>query len=574
MKRAFLVSLGAALLVWSHAGPARACGGFFCNTPPPDGSLPIAQAAENVLFVMDRDPDTGGQRVQAHIQILYTGPATEFSWIVPVTSVPTVTVGSDILFDRLEPPTRPSFQYTFQMEGNCQGTSGVGAGCGSASGAAATNGGFGDVADAGGGSVDVIARGSTGPYDYVIVRSEDGATLRTWLTTNNFYVSPDGARLVDEYVAGGFSFVALKLRVGQDTSSIRPIVLTMAATEACLPLKLTAIASTPDLRINVWVLADARAVPKDYSEITINQAKLDWFGFGKNYDQLLKEAANEADGKAFAVEYAMPAINSIPWFTVSPGARTTLTNAVTPPVFVQALAGLGFQPTGAVLQLLRKYIPLPATLAARGVSEAMFYASISSYFSSDSASFAPFDSVAVAAAFDTEILIPLNSYRSAFDRSGRLTRLATFISPEEMTFDPLFVTNASLPDVAPQHLAIAHVMCGDNGDPCAAPVRLQLEDGRLVNYRATGCKQYDRGDLDQLPAADVAWQREANGEGQIVVDNRPAITTALAAHNAAIPTPGDGGCACNFGGSSGLAVLLLAGGALALSLRRHRRRSR
>jgi hypothetical protein len=79
---------------------AHACGGFFCNRPPPDGSLPIAQAAENVLFVMDTDPATGAKRVEAHIQILYTGPASSFSWIVPVTAVPTVDVGWDILFAR------------------------------------------------------------------------------------------------------------------------------------------------------------------------------------------------------------------------------------------------------------------------------------------------------------------------------------------------------------------------------------------------------------------------------------------------------------------------------------------
>ena len=53
------------------------------------------------------------------------------------------------------------------------------------------------------------------------------------------------------------------------------------------------------------MLAAARAVPINYAEIGINQAKLDWFSGGKNYDQLLKEAANEAQGNAFAVEYAM-----------------------------------------------------------------------------------------------------------------------------------------------------------------------------------------------------------------------------------------------------------------------------
>ena len=211
-------------------------------------------------------------------------------------------------------------------------------------------------------------------------------------------------------------------------------------------------------------------------------------------------------------------------------------------------------------------------MAARGVTEVMFYGSIASYWGTDSASFAPFDSLAAASDFDTEILIPMNTYRTLFQRNGRLTRLATFISPEEMTSDPLFVTNASLPDVTPQHMAIAHVMCGDNGDPCASPVRLRIEDGREVGFRPVSCMQYARDNLDQLPAAEVAYQRGPDGEGQVTLDNRAAIMTAVRAHNSSIDFPHtDSGCGCSVGGSPGILLLLFVGGIIALSLRRHRR---
>lgn len=574
MKRLVVVGMGAALLTSALAGQARACGGFFCNQPPPDGTLPIAQAAENVLFVMGRDPSTGAATVEAHIQIFYTGPAEEFSWIVPVTAVPTVKVGSDILFDRIEPPTRPSFSVTYQLEGNCRGVSGVGAGCGSAAGSQASGspGGIGDGADAGA-AVSVLARGSTGPFDYVVIRSEDGATLRTWLTDNGYFVSPQGAQIIDDYVVGQHSFVALRLRNGQNTSAIRPIVLRLASTEACLPLKLTAIAATPDLRVNVWVLADGRAVPINYAEIELNQAKLDWFNFGRNYDQILKDAANEAGGNAFAVEYSLPATSSVSWFNVSATARDDLARAATPPNFLTTLTSLGFQPTGAVLQVLRKHIPLPPALSERGVTEAAFYANIWSYWASDSSSFGPFDSVAAAADIDTDVLIPMNEYRALFDRSGRLTRLATFISPDEMTHDPLFVINGSLPEVRPQHVAVAHVMCGDGLQACEAPVRLRTEDGRDVHYRATACMQYDRGDLDQMSAADVAWERSSDGEGRVVVDNRPGIMSALRAHNDTIPVSAGGeGCDCAVGSSSDVTLwLLLLAGGVALSRRRRAR---
>jgi MYXO-CTERM domain-containing protein len=575
MKHVLATGVCAVLLAWPGARPAQACGGFFCDRPASTQTpLPIAQAAENVLFVMGKDSN-GAKTVDAHIQIFYTGPASKFSWIVPVTSVPAVTVGADILFDRMEPPTRPSFGVSYQLEGNCRGVSGVGAGCGSAASGGGASVGFGPVADAGAGpSVDVLARGSVGPYDYVVIKSQDGATLRTWLTDNGYFVSPESGQIIDDYVTGQYSFVAVRLQNGLDTTAIRPIVLHLAANEACLPLKLTAIAATPDLRINVWVLAAARAVPINYAEIAINEAKLDWFGGGSNYDQLLKDAANEAQGDAFAVEYAMPATNSTAWFTVPPNTRNEVTAATTPGTFGAALADAGLQPIGAVLQILRKYIPLTAALASAGVTETNFYGNLAYYWNSYQADFAPFDAAAAAAALDTDVLTPMDSYRSLFDRTGRLTRLATFISPEEMTKDPLFVSNGSLPDVAPRHLAVAHVMCGDGASACAAPVRLHTEDGQDVNYRAMGCMRYERGDLDQLPASTMAWQRGTDGDGQIVVDNRPAIASALDTHNAAVPLPASGkdGCGCATAGSPGFMFwLVLGAGGVALWRRRRRR---
>ena len=88
--------------------------------------------------------------------------------------MPTVDVGWDILFDRIEPPTRPSFVSTRVMDGKCQG-GGTRLGCGGA--AEVKAGGCGPLAPMP--TVDVLSRGSVGPFDYVVVRSEDGATLRT-----------------------------------------------------------------------------------------------------------------------------------------------------------------------------------------------------------------------------------------------------------------------------------------------------------------------------------------------------------------------------------------------------------
>ena len=83
---------------------------------------------------------------------------------------------------------------------------------------------------------------------------------------------------------------------------------------------------------------------------------------------------------------------------------------------------------------------------------------------------------------------------------------------------------------------------------------------------------YDRGNLDQLPGSEMGWARDADSDGQIVVDNREDISKMVAAHNAAIPTPTKSdGCGCvAVGGSPGAWLLTLAAGGLALARRRRR----
>src|SRR5262249_7017172 len=141
-----------------------------------------------------------------------------------------------------------------------------------------------------------------------------------------------GPGLIETYVSENKYFVALKLTNGQDTKSIRPIILRFDAQAPCVPLRLTAIAASDDMRVNLWVLAPSRTVPQNYLEITLNMAKLDWLGGGSNYDLLLKQAADEAGGNAFTAEYAGTArIMDGRFYTTGRYNLDLLRQATTPP---------------------------------------------------------------------------------------------------------------------------------------------------------------------------------------------------------------------------------------------------
>jgi hypothetical protein len=482
--------LAAALLaaVVLCAPPARACGGLFCsqaNTPV----LPVAQTAENVLFAMERLPGDL-YRLEAHVEVFYSGTADKFSWVLPVDALPELDTGSNIVFTALDELTRPTFVVRRRQEGTCADDA-----MGIAAGGSGSTPAFGGEARGGAPGVQVEFHGSVGPYDATVVRSDDGPRLKAWLAQNNYFLTDEGNRLIDVYVGEQKYFVALKLLSGRTVDAIQPIVLRFQGRGPCVPLRLTAIAALADLRVNLWMLAQHRVVPENYFEIRLNEARLDWLSPrpGGNYQDLLKSAANEAGGNAFAAEFVGP------------------TSSLIDKVGAPDLAAL----------------------------------------------------------------------RALFLRFPKLTRLATFISPEEMTIDPTFMENGSLPDVPSEHAAEAVLECGlRRHTACNAPMRLALPDGRIIRLEAPANGGWCNGQatpampapLVRLPALEVGWQRDIDGEGAVRFDNRQEIAAALDAHNQAVKSKDGLGCALGAGHSSAPAVLLAA---LALLIaRRHRQAAR
>jgi len=581
---------------------ARACGGLFCNAPPanPFSPLPVAQTGENIVFSIDKDPAGGATKLTAEIQISYAGDAAQFSWVVPVDAAPTLSVGTDQLFTALATLTQPTFVPTYAVSGQCLPDSfpGFNGGPTDARGgmAAGTGGATGSVGTAAP-TVTVISQEVVGPYDSAVITANDPTALKKWLVDAGYTVSDQAGTLIDAYVREGKFFVALKLANGQNVKSIQPIVLNFIATEPCVPLRLTAIAANPEMQVRLWVFGDRRAVPRRFFELKIDEARIDWLSRGSNYNALVSQAANEAPGgDAFVTEYAVAAsiAQGLLW---SPGRYdlTALQMAMTPPVYVQALIPLGLAGDPQMLPLLVKYIPMPPAVKALGITDAQFYGNLSQYWSQYT--FPPFDLAGLTTQISAKIIEPRHAAQTMMDAHSYLTRLNTFISPEEMTDDPLFITNGDLGNVPLAHTATFRTMCGNQQFmACNAPIRLELADGRMAWVRtgstSTSCAYvpYDLSKLQTLPASEVVWQREEVGEGTRIVDNVDKIQAGLMLNNSAfaaaqnmfpipigaggVPTTqsaGDG-CACNVGGApSGTFGMTSVVGVLALLLVRRRR---
>ncbi len=541
LKTAGLV--GSLALAATVADSAHACGGTFCDSGPQ--AMPVDQTGENILFVLD------GENVEAHIQIQYQGEAEKFAWVVPVPAIPTVTVGSQLLFDQLLQGTVPSYGFNTSRD-VCGDPSSPGFGAGGFAGAGGGSnaGNGGSAGSSSGGGPDIVFQESVGAFEVVALQGGTAQEVVDWLDNNGYQSVDTAPDILQEYVEKNHVFVALKLRGGAGVEEIHPIVVRYKGDEPCVPIKLTRVAAVEDMGIRTFFLGTDRFVPTNYKHVRLNPFKLDWPNQGSNYNELVARAVDSkvANGQAFVTEYA--GTNSV----VSRGGfyrpvwATAKLNDIDPTLVVDELQAVNlmacygnfdcdyFHPL--LKPILNEYLPRPA-----GVSEGEFYSCLSCY--SDQIDTMAWDAQQFAADFDERIVQPAKKADALFDQFDYLTRMYTTMSPVEMTLDPMFHQHKGLDDVSRRRIATRRILC-DGNDVYSVP------DGEEVALKSP--QQWP--EFEKMPLAEVIEEyQEGEAKSVILVDNRDDIRDQVTAHNKALNWPdtagnGTGGTNSGTGGAN------------------------
>lgn len=552
------------LMMMSMLQDANACGGFFCNRDP------IDQAAEDIVFALD--PVEG--EVTMHVQIAYTGTAEQFAWIVPVPANPEILLSTDQLFSLLRNATEPRFQLVPEEIGDCQG--------GGRYYDYALAGGYSSspstIADSGvdnEGTVTVVSEQQVGPYETVVLKAQSADGLLDWLQ-NNKYVLPDEiAKVLDPYIVanGDTHFVALRLAKDTSVGELSPLALRFPGDLASIPIQLTAIAATEDMRLRTYVLGEHRAVPESYFHVQVNDIVVDWFRGGNNWEQAISIAADEAGGHAFATDYSGPS-DVLAGLLFRDGAfdTTTLADAADPIEFFERLQEQGFRGDTTMLALFRKHLPMPEALEQQGVSEQQFYNCLECF--AKHLEGIAFDPVAFAADIEARVVAPLRDAQAMIDAHPRLTRLTSSVSPAEMNVDPTFVFNADMPQsVSRMRAATLETYCGNGGTWWDSPRRLVLADGRSYDLPSSewlqerGITEYEY--LSQLHTnyALVIENTSSSGASDVVYDGTDDARAAADTFNQLQGLDIVRSCGgCQHTGPSGLVWALV--GLLGLGLRR------
>ena len=562
-----IVAFAVALAGGSAAfqGTAHACGGFFCSA-----NAPVNQAAERIIFSKNAD-----STVTAVVQIQYSGPSEDFAWVLPVPGVPDIAVSSDLAFTRLQTASNPQYTTTVEVEGECADDERV-TNDGSGSGGA---GGF-QSADAGSDAgVTVVAQGNVGPYDFVVIQpnagaADPGAVAVDWLINEGYDVVPPGgdvqavSDMLGSYLTGGMNLIAFRLTKGNDTGTIRPIVMTYASERPMIPIRPTAVAANDDMGVMVWVLGQTRAITANYKTLELNQALINWLNDGQNYNQVVIAAANEAGGQGFVTERAGPSTDYANVVYSDNDASAWLdysTNATSEtPANVLIEGAFRFSGWDGFREAADTRLP-------SGVDVTDFLQCPDCVRSElDGVNF---DISAFIAELQDTMIDPMKDTQDLIESRPYVSRMYTTMSAPEMDRDPEFDFNPELANVTNIHNARRVIECNPAVTQFDAPWRVELEDGRVIRGQGFNWP-FGMGGDDALPANERVLQMDTTGTGTVETDNNPTINKAIADHNKTIPRnpglAGGGGLCAIQRGQGHAAMLVLVAIALMVAARRFR----
>lgn len=281
MRASCIFALGVGLLL---AMPQRAlaCGGFFCNRQPVD------QQAERIIFAVEPDGTT------MIVQIAYTGDPDDFAWILPVADVPdrdSLGTFPAAAITALDVNTAPMF---FRPEDpDCWPLK--------------LNGGGADDSTPG---VTVHIDEIVGPYEVAVIEGATADPLFTWLEDRDYQLGAEMRPVLSSYVDAGMKLLALRLGPNAATNDIEPFKMTLPPGPPSIPIRLTAVAAEPEMGFLVFIFAEERWGPANWSELEIDPATLVWGSHAWPAEtDWLRRVASDADadgGRAWVTEMAGP----------------------------------------------------------------------------------------------------------------------------------------------------------------------------------------------------------------------------------------------------------------------------
>jgi hypothetical protein len=303
-------------------GDAKACGGCFHQVNPPPEERTVV-TGHRMAFSISTTQTVLWDQVQ------YSGNPAEFAWVLPVLPGAVIQPSRDEWFAALDAATQPVINGPVNDSSSLpqgQGCQPALTGCGSASGGADNAGA--ESTPNGGSPVQVLSQGVVGPYETVTLKSTDPNALTTWLTSHSYDIPASIAPTLDQYVAGGFDFIALRLRPQCGVNAMQPVRIVTPGADPSLPLRMVAAGAGAQVSVVLWIIGEGRWTTQNFPAVTLSDSQLTWDTSQSisNYEPLALSLMGQQNGTSWLTEYASSVSSSVSY----PSAYTSPSTANPP----------------------------------------------------------------------------------------------------------------------------------------------------------------------------------------------------------------------------------------------------
>ena len=288
-SRSLLVGLAALLGVAFASAPhvARACGGCFA---PSGEASPVIAHRMAVLMAADR--------TVLWDQFEYEGDPSEFVWILPVLGTEEVEVelSTGDFFQQLSAMTR------VQLSGPFQSTGGGGRSPFFGCGGSADGGSYSRVEP----PVTVYREATVGPYETVVIGSEDPDALVTWLRDHDYVIGDDLLPIIDYYTRRGSNFLALRISPDAYQKRMQPVRVTCPVASDTLPLRMVTAGVRSSVALELFVFGDVRYQAANFVNVEVDREEVTFSRTTStyNYDALAAQALTQRAGEVWLTEFA------------------------------------------------------------------------------------------------------------------------------------------------------------------------------------------------------------------------------------------------------------------------------
>jgi hypothetical protein len=295
MRFGFVVPVLAATLLASLTATeeAAACGGCFA---PPSQST-VVSGHRMALSISPK-------QTVLWDQIQYDGDPESFAWVLPVKPGAVIEVSTDAWFDTLDAATTTQI---FAANVDCgDGSNGGGFGCGDALPGRAFSASDEGGGSGGGPSVQVVHRGTVGPYQTVTLSTDTPGALNGWLDSAGYAIDPSTQPVIDAYIAEKFDFIAIKLIPGKDVKAMKPVRVVQPGASPTLPLRMVAIGSGANVAITLFMITEGRWEAKNFGNVVAPVDLLSW-DFktqASNYGELRAKVLEQNGGASWLTAFA------------------------------------------------------------------------------------------------------------------------------------------------------------------------------------------------------------------------------------------------------------------------------